>query len=61
LRQITAVGVARVKTCPNCDWIFLDKSKNGSRIWCDMAVCGNRNKARLHYVRHSKVFSEVAR
>lgn len=52
LRQCaTANDFARLKACPNCDWLFLDKSKNGSRIWCDMAVCGNRNKARLNYAK----------
>jgi predicted RNA-binding Zn ribbon-like protein len=52
---MSLLGVAktgRAKVCPNCDWLFLDKSKNKSRLWCDMAVCGNRNKARLHYARH---------
>ena len=34
-----------------CDWIFLDTSRNGSRRWCDMAVCGNREKAKRHYAR----------
>jgi predicted RNA-binding Zn ribbon-like protein len=42
---------ARLRACPNCDWLFLDKSRNGSRIWCDMAVCGNRQKAKLNYDR----------
>jgi predicted RNA-binding Zn ribbon-like protein len=40
---------ARLRACPACDWLFLDRSRNGSRIWCDMAVCGNRQKARLSY------------
>jgi predicted RNA-binding Zn ribbon-like protein len=35
----------------NCAWLFLDRSKNGSRRWCDMAVCGNRAKARRHYAK----------
>jgi predicted RNA-binding Zn ribbon-like protein len=30
----------------DCAWLFLDKSRNGTRRWCDMAVCGNREKAR---------------
>ncbi|HEV7310259.1 CGNR zinc finger domain-containing protein [Ensifer sp.] len=42
----------RLKICPNCGWLFLDRSRNRSRTWCDMAVCGNRNKARLHYQRN---------
>jgi predicted RNA-binding Zn ribbon-like protein len=37
-----------VRACAarDCDWLFLDRSRNGSRRWCDMAVCGNREKAR---------------
>jgi predicted RNA-binding Zn ribbon-like protein len=42
---------ARLRICPNCNWLFLDRSRNGSRLWCDMAVCGNRRKARRHYRR----------
>jgi predicted RNA-binding Zn ribbon-like protein len=41
----------RLRICRNCDWLFLDRSRNGSRQWCDMAVCGNRQKARRHYSR----------
>jgi predicted RNA-binding Zn ribbon-like protein len=38
----------RVKECAadNCNWLFLDMSRNRSRRWCDMKVCGNRAKAR---------------
>ncbi len=46
--------LARIRTCPNCDWLFFDRSRNGSRIWCDMAVCGNRAKARRHHRRRTK-------
>lgn len=42
----------RIRICPNCSWLFLDRSRNASRLWCDMAVCGNRSKARRHYHRH---------
>jgi predicted RNA-binding Zn ribbon-like protein len=44
----------RIKCCPgsDCGWLFLDTTKNGTRRWCDMATCGNRAKARLHYRRH---------
>jgi predicted RNA-binding Zn ribbon-like protein len=44
----------RLKICPNCEWLFVDKSRNRSRNWCDMAVCGNRAKARLHYSKKRK-------
>ncbi len=33
----------------SCGYFFLDTSKNQSRRWCDMKVCGNRAKARSHY------------
>lgn len=39
----------RLKTCRDCGWLYFDRSKNRSRAWCDMAVCGNRAKARRHY------------
>jgi predicted RNA-binding Zn ribbon-like protein len=44
---------ARVRECGSdtCFWLFLDHSKNGTRRWCDMKVCGNRAKARRHYQR----------
>jgi predicted RNA-binding Zn ribbon-like protein len=44
-------AAARVKECgsDNCNWLFLDTSKNRSRRWCDMKDCGNRAKARRHY------------
>jgi len=27
-----------------CTWMFVDTSKNHTRRWCDMRVCGNRAK-----------------
>jgi predicted RNA-binding Zn ribbon-like protein len=38
----------RLKACadPACQWAFYDTSKNWSRHWCSMEVCGNRAKAR---------------
>jgi predicted RNA-binding Zn ribbon-like protein len=46
-----------VKECgtENCNWLFLDTSKNRSRRWCDMKECGNREKARRHYHRKKGV------
>ena len=40
----------RVKICPadDCRWAFYDTSRNRSRQWCSMEVCGNRAKARAH-------------
>jgi predicted RNA-binding Zn ribbon-like protein len=43
----------RVKHCENpaCVLWFFDSTRNGTRRWCSMAVCGNRMKARRHYDR----------
>lgn len=40
--------LSRVKLCPcaDCREAFFDRSRNSSRVWCDMAVCGNREKSR---------------
>ncbi|RWG37102.1 CGNR zinc finger domain-containing protein [Mesorhizobium sp.] len=45
--------VARLRICPNCSWLFVDRSRNSSRLWCDMAVCGNRQKANRYYRRRT--------
>jgi predicted RNA-binding Zn ribbon-like protein len=40
----------RLKVCPNddCAWAFYDESRNRSRRWCSMNVCGNRHKVRAY-------------
>lgn len=47
---LTSDHIARLKTCPGegCGWLFLDTSRNGSRRWCEMQLCGNRAKVRRH-------------
>lgn len=49
LRLAARPADGRIRICGNCGWLFLDRSKNRSRFWCDMAVCGNRAKASRHY------------
>lgn len=44
----------RIRICANCNWLFVDRSRNSSRMWCDMKVCGNRQKAKRHYNRHRR-------
>jgi predicted RNA-binding Zn ribbon-like protein len=46
--------MARVSACgaDSCRWLFLDTSRNHTRRWCDMKVCGNRVKARRFQARH---------
>jgi predicted RNA-binding Zn ribbon-like protein len=43
----------RLKVCQEdgCRWAFLDTSKNRSRNWCSMRVCGNRTKTRAYRAR----------
>jgi len=45
----------RLKTCRHetCRVAFYDKSRNRSRAWCSMEVCGNREKARNFRHRHA--------
>jgi len=40
----------RVHRCPGdgCGWLFLDRTKNGNRRWCDSADCGNRARGRAY-------------
>lgn len=40
----------RLKVCPadDCAWAFYDESRNSSRTWCSMDVCGNRAKTRRY-------------
>src|SRR5262245_15190844 len=42
--------LGRLRTCAadNCRWVFLDTTRNRTRRWCDMKVCGNRAKVRRH-------------
>lgn len=48
LDLLTSEAIRRVRACdnPECRWLFLDTSKNHTKRWCDMKVCGNRMKAR---------------
>ena len=45
----------RLKACAadDCQWAFYDTSRNRSRTWCSMEVCGNRAKTRAYRARLS--------
>jgi predicted RNA-binding Zn ribbon-like protein len=52
---LTSPDIAHVRECGSetCRWLFLDRSRNHSRRWCDMKTCGNRRKAsRFHARQH---------
>jgi predicted RNA-binding Zn ribbon-like protein len=41
----------RLKLCDACPWLFLDLSRNHSRRWCSMNVCGGTRKMRRYRAR----------
>ena len=45
---LTTDALERVRVCADdsCAWLFLDTTRNRTRRWCDMKMCGNRNKVR---------------
>ena len=53
---LTQSGSRRIRRCANdkCKWVFVDRSKGGTRRWCDMSACGNRAKSHRHYARLKK-------
>jgi predicted RNA-binding Zn ribbon-like protein len=46
----------RLKVCAEstCQWAFVDTSKNQSRSWCSMRVCGNRAKTKAYRARQGQ-------
>jgi len=50
---LTSPKLGRVKVCAGegCGWVFLDESRNASRVWCDSRDCGNRERVRRHLAR----------
>jgi predicted RNA-binding Zn ribbon-like protein len=54
---LTSEHLEDVRMCAadDCQWFFLDTSKNHSRRWCDMKTCGNRAKVNRHNKRRKQV------
>jgi predicted RNA-binding Zn ribbon-like protein len=51
---LTSKEVGRLGECADdrgCGFLFIDTSRNHSRRWCSMEICGNRAKAQRHYQR----------
>jgi predicted RNA-binding Zn ribbon-like protein len=50
LTTLTQSDLSRIKQCQGekCGWLFFDTTKNKSRRWCEMEICGNRAKQRRH-------------
>lgn len=53
LVELVDARADRIRECanPECVLWFLDTSRPGTRRWCSMASCGNRDKA----IRHGRV------
>ena len=45
---ITSDEASRIRVCggEDCGWMYVDRSRNGLRRWCQMEVCGTREKTR---------------
>jgi predicted RNA-binding Zn ribbon-like protein len=43
----------RIRICggPDCGWMYVDRSRNKLRRWCQMETCGTREKSRRRYQR----------
>jgi predicted RNA-binding Zn ribbon-like protein len=51
---LTSGPLDRLRECERggCGWIFVDTTRNRSRRWCAMRICGNRSKVERYYRRH---------
>ena len=54
---LTSSEVERVRAClgNDCDWLFIDRSRNHQRRWCSMDECGNRAKMRRRRERQKRM------
>ena len=45
---LSSGNVARLRVCAghDCGWLYVDRSRNGLRRWCEMGVCGTAEKNR---------------
>jgi predicted RNA-binding Zn ribbon-like protein len=50
---IVSDEAARIRICggPDCGWMYVDRSRNRLRRWCQMETCGTRAKSRRRYAR----------
>jgi len=56
LTLLTQADLTRIKQCrgDSCGWLFFDITKNKSRRWCEMEVCGNRAKQKRFHARQRR-------
>lgn len=53
---VTSPDVARLRVCANqeCGWVYVDRSRNGLRRWCEMETCGTSAKTSRRRARRSR-------
>lgn len=49
---LTSFDPRRLRKCETCVLHFLDATKNATRRWCSMKLCGNRAKVAKYAARH---------
>lgn len=51
---LCTLDLSLIRKCrnPACVLLFYDTTKNHTRLWCSMSLCGNRSKVSAHYRRH---------
>jgi predicted RNA-binding Zn ribbon-like protein len=47
-RLLTSDEATEIRVCggEDCGWMYVDRSRNGLRRWCQMETCGTREKTR---------------
>jgi predicted RNA-binding Zn ribbon-like protein len=46
-RLLASPEARQLRVCAgdDCGWVYVDRSRNGLRRWCEMATCGTRQKS----------------
>ena len=50
---LTSPDAGQLRVCggPDCGWVYVDRSRNGLRRWCEMQTCGTLEKSRRRAAR----------
>lgn len=53
---LASSDAARLRMCagPDCGWLYVDRSRNGLRRWCEMETCGTLEKSRRRAARRHR-------
>ena len=60
---LTSSETQRIRTCARhgCGWLFIDRSRNHMRRWCEMKTCGTQEKSRRRAKRRQAIAESKAR